>query len=160
VNSEYRDQDGNNDENVNELTDQIGDMFIDTNDLKLSDNCYYCAVAGAKGLSVALLVKDTELMQIGGGASINELSELISSAGVGSGTYHGSYMTFDQAAPNITCHSILTFQHSTGAHAIRVTWGGNAWAFMDDQNESMSSGYPACFNTWGAHTFQVWPLSV
>jgi hypothetical protein len=154
-----REQDDSDGE-VDGLTGQIGDMFIDTNNLKLSDNCYYCAVAGAKGLSVTGLVKDSGLMQISGGASIAELSELISTAGVGGGTYSGPYPTFQHASQQILGHSILTFQHASGAHAIRVYWGGAAWVFVDDQNESVSSGYPACFTTWGANTFQIWPLTV
>lgn len=152
------DRDQNDD--VDELTSQVGDLFIDTNNLKLSDNCYYCTVAAAKGLSVTGLVKDSELMQIQGGASIDDLSELIKAAGVGPGTFSGSYATFQEAAQYIVGHSILTFQHASGAHAIRVVWNGSAWAFVDDQNEGISSGYPGYFVTWQAHTFQVWPLSV
>ena len=57
------------------------------NDLALHDNCYYCTAAALKGMTVSALVTESELMQYGGGGSLESIQELFITTGLSDGSY-------------------------------------------------------------------------
>ena len=126
------------------------------NDLGLNTNCYYAAVAGARGIPVTELVQITEIMQNAEGGTVMQTAELIRAARAGTGA-STPYPGWAQAAPALanTARAIIGFTHATGAHAIRYNDG----AFIDDQNPSDSNRYNPAWFAQNGSAFVIFPLN-
>jgi hypothetical protein len=113
----------------------------------LDDNCYYVTAARLLGTTVRELITKTEMMQIQGGASLDEVKELFTAAGLTGGVWSSGSLTFDKAKSfiqekyedlgrGLPCEFALMFGwNQGGGHAIVVEYESHnhSYTFKDYQ---------------------------